>query len=137
MKTMFLFDHTGFSEHNYEIIKDINETVINRIDEVSLVVNDTSSKIIEVNTSVANVAEIGCFQDGVLVATSVVNANQILSARTSSRKILYLWDVDWLHTPLNYEFIYDTLTDDKLEIIVRSESHREAVLNILSQFLIN
>jgi hypothetical protein len=64
------------------------------------------------------------------VATNILNANQILTAHGSSRKVLYLWDVDWMFTPYNYEWLYDILSNEKLEVIVRSETHREAVLNL-------
>jgi hypothetical protein len=130
MKTMFLLDHTGFSEENYTIIKEINETVSESLEEVSIAVNDVTNNVIDPHTAITNVAEIGCFQDGVLISTNLLNAGQILSAYTSSRKILYLWDLDWMHKPYNYEWIYDVLSNDGLEIIVRSESHRIAVLNL-------
>ena len=130
MKTMFLTDHTGFSEQNYFIFNEINELVADSLEEVSVVVNDVSTKLMEINTAVTNVAEIGCFHDGVLVATNVINANQILSAHASSRKVLYLWDVDWMYASYNYEWLYDTLTNDKLEIVVRSETHKRALLNL-------
>lgn len=127
MKTMILLDHLGFSEQNYDIIKDVNEFVVDSIDEISIVVNDVSSKIIEVNTAVNNVAEIGCYQDGLLMCTNLINADHILSVNTSSRKVLYLWDVDWLHNTFNFEWVYDVLTNDKLDIIVRSEEHKRAL----------
>ena len=130
MKTMFLLDHTGFSEQNYIIIKEINEIVPNSLEEISIATNDVSTKVMEVFTAVTNVAEIGCFQNGALIATNIVNARQILSAHASSRKILYLWDLDWLHGMFNYEWLYDTLSNDRLEIIVRSEAHRSALLNL-------
>lgn len=127
MKTMILLDHLGFSEQNYDIIKDVNGFVVDSIDEISIVVNDVSSKIIEVNTAVNNVAEIGCYQDGLLMCTNLINADHILSVNTSSRKVLYLWDVDWLHNTFNFEWVYDVLTNDKLDIIVRSEEHKRAL----------
>ena len=127
---MFLLDHTGFSEQNYIIIKEINEIVPNSLEEISIATNDVSTKVMEVFTAVTNVAEIGCFQNGALIATNIVNARQILSAHASSRKILYLWDLDWLHGMFNYEWLYDTLSNDRLEIIVRSEAHRSALLNL-------
>jgi len=127
MKTMILLDNLGFSEQNYDIIKDVNEFVVDSIDEISIVVNDVSSKIIEVNTAVNNVAEIGCYQDGLLMCTNLINADHILSVNTSSRKVLYLWDVDWLHNTFNFEWVYDVLTNDKLDIIVRSEEHKRAL----------
>ena len=130
MKTMFVLDHTGFSEENYCIFKEINTTVVDSLEEISVAVNDISTKIMEINTSLTNIAEIGCFHGGALVATNVINANQLLSAHSSARKVLYLWDVDWVHQVYNYEWLYDTLTNDSLDIIVRSESHREALLNL-------
>lgn len=142
MRTMILLDHVGFSEQSYEIIKEVNLTVEDSTEEISIVVNDVSTKIMEVNTAVNNIAEIGCFQDGALIATSVLNASQILSACTSARKILYLWDLDWVFMPFNYSWLYDTLNDDRLEIIVRSEQHAKALktlcgkepVGILEQF---
>jgi len=130
MKTMFLLDHTGFSEQNYFIISEINKIVADSLEEVSVAVNDVSNKLLEIDTAVTNISEIGCFHNGVLMAMSVINANQILSAHASSRKVLYLWDVDWLHAAYNYEWLHNTLTNDRLEIIVRSEGHRHALLNL-------
>ena len=127
MRTMILLDHVGFSEQSYEIIKEVNLTVEDSTEEISIVVNDVSTKIMEVNTAVNNIAEIGCFQDGALIATNVLNSSQILSACTSARKILYLWDLDWVFMPFNYDWLYDTLNDDRLEIIVRSEQHAKAL----------
>tara|TARA_B100001939_G_scaffold301202_1_gene277623 strand:- start:1836 stop:2294 length:459 start_codon:yes stop_codon:yes gene_type:complete len=127
MKTMILLDHVGFSEQNYDIIKEVNSFVLDSLEEVSIAVNDVSTKVIEVNTAVSNVAEIGCFQDGVLIATNIINADQLLSAHTSAKKVLYLWDVDWLHRAFNYELLYDILSDERLNIIVRSEEHKKAL----------
>jgi hypothetical protein len=130
MKTMILLDHTGFSEENYEIIKEVNNFVIDSLEEISIVVNDISTKMMEVNTAVSNIAEIGCFHDGVLITTNILNARQALSAHTSSRKLLYLWDIDWVHEVFNYEWLYDTLSDDRIEVIVRSEEHKKALKNL-------
>lgn len=142
MKTMILLDHTGFSEQSYEIIKEVNLVVADSLQEVSIVVNDVSTKIMEVNTAVNNIAEIGCFQDGILIATNILNAAQILSAKTSARKVLYLWDLDWVFASYNYEWLYDIVADKRLEIIVRSEEHAKALktlcgkepVGILEQF---
>lgn len=123
-------DHTGFSEHNYYIIQNINNIVGNSLHEISIAVNDVTSKVIEPHTAVNNIAEIGCFQNGALISTNILNADQILSASTSSTKVLYLWDVDWMYLNYNYEWLYDTLTNKNLHIIVRSESHKKALLNL-------
>lgn len=133
MKTMILLNHLGFGEENYEIFRDVNKIASDTIEELSIAVNDVSTKVIEVNTAVTNVAEISCFQDGVLIATNLVNASQILNAHTSSTKLLYLWDLDWMHALFDYEWMYNVLTNDKLKIIVRSESHRDAVLNLCNK----
>lgn len=130
MKTMILLDNLGFSEQNYDIIKDINQLVVNSLDEVSFVVNDISNKIAEVNTAVNNIAEMGCFQNGVLICTNLMNAEQILSVNTSSQKMLYLWDIDWVHQAYNYEWIYDILANKELKIVVRSEEHKRALTNL-------
>ena len=133
MKTMILLNHLGFGEENYEILSDVNKIASDTIEEVSVAINDVSTKVIEVNTAVTNIAEISCFQNGVLIATNLVNAAQILTAHTSSAKLLYLWDLDWMHALFDYEWMYNVLTNDKLKIIVRSESHRDAVLNLCNK----
>jgi len=127
---MFLLDHTGFSEQNYVIIKEINDTIADRLDEVSIAVSDVTTKVAEVATAITNVAEIGCFQNGALIAINIINASQILTAHASSRKVLYLWDLDWLHAVFNYEWLHDVLSNENLEIIVRTEADRKALLNL-------
>ena len=133
MKTMFLLDHVGFSEQNYVIIKEINDTISDSLEEISIAVNDVSTKVMEVATAITNVAEVGCFRNGILVATNIVNTSQILSAHSSSRKVLYLWDVDWLHGVFSYEWMYDILSNDNLDVIVRSEAHRQSLLNLCNK----
>jgi hypothetical protein len=123
MKTMICVSNLGYSQSNYELFRSINRVTEKSLEEVSVVPVDITNKVIELNTAVMNIGELTSFNDGVLVATTIENAQRILSCFTNTIKVLYLYDLDWMFQTIVYDELYDTLTHPDLTIFVRSESH--------------
>lgn len=127
MKTMLVTDHLGFCELHYQAFTDINKIVENASNEVSVSPINLSTKIMDVDTAIVNIAEIGSFYNGVLLCTNINQASEILSCSVNSRKVLYLWELDWTFNAYDYEFLIKVLCNENLDIIVRSETHQKAL----------
>jgi len=127
MKTMILLDHLAFSEKNYVILNEVNRVVETTLHDVSVVPYDLSNKIIPTSCAIMNLNQLSCFSNGLLMATTIKHASEILSCSNSSRKLLYLWDLDWLFEEYSTEYLMGVMTNKKLSVITRSESHKEAV----------
>jgi len=121
MKSMICTDHLAYSCANYELFDSVNNIVENSITEVSIVPLDISSKVMPINTAIHTVVEMGSFKNGLLICSSIKNADIILGCANNSRKILYLYDLEWMFELHMYDDLYNTLTNQNLEIVVRSE----------------
>ena len=127
MKTLVITEHLGFSEKNYIIFSEINKIVSSSLDDVSVAPIDLSNKLMDLNFAVLNVSELSSFQNGLIIGTTVNHAIEVASVYTSSKKLIYLWELDWLFNNYDYEKVYDALTNKKIQLITRSEEHRKAV----------
>lgn len=134
MKTMILLDHLGYCQANYELFGSINQLVENTLEEISIVPVDVTNKIMPLNTAVTNIGSMSAFNDGLLVSTNIRNAERILACKTNTVKLLYLYDLEWMHRPMLYDDIYRVLNNPSLCVVVRSESHAEAVSSITQKF---
>lgn len=130
MKTMIVVPHLSFSQQSYQIIKGVNEFVKNSITEVSVCPINVSSKITHTNFAVMNPTEIDSFYNGVLIATTVDCVREILGASNNSRKVLYLFDIEWLNKAFDYEALINTLSNERLTVITRSKSHQLILKNL-------
>ena len=126
MKTMIFLDNIGFCGFNYDAINEANRHT-ESLEEICFATKDITNKLIPINTAVYLTTEATSFQNGVLIAHTIENAREILSCVNSSKKVLYLYDLDWMHSIMMYGEIYDTLNNKELVVICRSESHSLAV----------
>lgn len=127
MKTLIITEHLGFSEKNYMLFSEINNIVENSIHDVSVAPVDLSNKLMALNFAVLNISELSSFQNGLIIGTTIKHAVEMESVHNSSRKVIYLWELDWLFDNCDYEKTYDTLTNKKIEFITRSQEHRNAL----------
>lgn len=65
--------------------------------------------------------------NGTIVATTIDGADKLLKACNASAKYLYLWDMEWLETPVLFEVAMSILRNERLKIIARSQSHSELI----------
>ena len=134
MKTMILTDHLSFCDSNYSIFNKVNEIVKSSLEEVSIAPINISNKLMELDCAIMNMSEISSFYNGLLLATTIEQAYEIKSVKSNSQKCLYLWDLDWMYNTIEYEYIYNILSDKSLHIIVRSESHDKALQNLCDKY---
>tara|TARA_Y100000296_G_scaffold73233_1_gene90503 strand:- start:413 stop:874 length:462 start_codon:yes stop_codon:yes gene_type:complete len=67
--------------------------------------------------------------DGATIATNIETANMMLKTKNNSRKFLYLWDLEWLRRPLDFDDIISVLCHPDINIIARSDSHKNMITN--------
>ena len=127
MKTMVCVNNLGYEAFNYDLFNDVNKTVTSSLEEVSIVPADITNKVIQINTAISNLAEMSSFSNGLMLAGTIENAKRILSCANTCKKALFLYDIDWFHSIMSYDDIWDTLNDSCLNIFCRSESHADAV----------
>jgi len=70
---------------------------------------------------------------GVLIPTSLEMTRICLKASSNTNIFLYLWDLDWLESPVHFSSAMDILRNDKVKIIARSHSHAECIENFCNK----
>jgi len=130
MKTMICLEHTAYSQYNYEIVNEVNGYVVENKDEVSICAMDQTMHFMNIDTAIFHASELDSFNNGVIIAGTINNAQEILSCANDSKKVLYLYDLDWMYDPFSYDNLYDTLTDENLTIVLRSEDHVKPLMNL-------
>lgn len=127
MKTMIVVDNLSFSEKNYCMINEVNQTIDNSITEVSVAIMNFSEKVINTKFAIMNATEIDGFDNGVLIAIDLNSAKDILSSRTNSKKVFYVWDIEWFYRAIKYVDICSVLQNEELTIITKSKKHKEII----------
>jgi hypothetical protein len=130
MKTMICFENMSFSSFNNEVIDEINKYTEDSIDELSIVSFDDTMPFRSINTAVFAPNEIDSFNNGAIICSTLDIANSITGCANNSKKILYLYDLDWMFQPMMYDEVYKTLNSPDLLFILRSEDHVSPVKNI-------
>jgi hypothetical protein len=130
MKTMICFDNMAYCHFNYEAVDSINKCVLDSNEEISIVALDSTVHFMDVNTAIYHAAELDSFNNGIIIAHTIKNCKEILSCSNNSKKLLYLYDLDWMYEKMSYDEIYDVLNDENLILVLRSESHVKPVKNL-------
>ena len=79
--------------------------------------------------SCMNISELHTF-NGILISTSIDTTLSALNAITNTRKIFYVWDLEWLR-PNKNNFLYNmqAFRNEKVELMCRSEHHAKVIRN--------
>lgn len=133
MKTLLVTQHLGFCEQNYTVFKNVNEVVDNTIDDISVAVFDLSNKMLNMNCAVFSIAEMSSFSNGAIICFDTKHLGDLIHSYNNSKKVLYLWDVDWFFRQSDYEELYEHINSPGLTIIVRSEDHAEILNNCFNR----
>tara|TARA_R110002167_G_scaffold366353_1_gene595117 strand:- start:12918 stop:13382 length:465 start_codon:yes stop_codon:yes gene_type:complete len=70
---------------------------------------------------------------GVVISTTVEDAELSLKASNNTKCFLYLWELSWINTPMRFKAVMKILQDDRLNIIARSESHSSVIENFCNK----
>lgn len=112
----------GPSQKCFYLIKEFNKAATSKDMSVSAFYNSPMMPVIKPHFSCRNISFLSGY-DGVAIATSILAADALLKSHNSSKKYLYLWDIEWIIRPVNFTVACSILLDDRLKLIARSESH--------------
>lgn len=130
MKTIICLENTSYSPCSYDMIKDVNRFVEDHNDEISIVSLDQTKDFININTAIFSPLELDSFNDGVIICNKINTAEVILSCINRSKKVLYLYDLDWMFEQFSYDKLFKVLNDKNLDIILRSEDYVNPLRNV-------
>ena len=127
-KIAAILDTLSASQNSFYLIKGFNK--LQDDNQYSPVCFYTNLSATPVKTYFAcmNVSYYSHF-DGVTIATTIDTANTVLKTNNNSKKFLYLWDMEWLRTPMDFNYVNSVLSDPELSIISRSNSHSDLIKN--------
>lgn len=133
MKTLICLENLSYSSFNYEVITEVNKHVLDSIDEISLMKFDETMPFMQVNTAVFHPNELDSFHDGVIITHKIEHAISAVRCANNSKKVLYLYDLDWLFEPMFYNDLHSVLTNEDLHIVLRSEDHLPPIKNLCNR----
>ena len=125
MKTAICLENLSYSYFSKELISEINKYVIESTDEICLVTFDETMPFANINTAVFTPSELDSFYDGVIISHKISHAMSILGCSNNSKKVLYLYDLDWMLEPMMF--------NENLILILRSEDHVSPIKNLCNR----
>jgi|TARA_R110000851_G_scaffold31375_5_gene84958 hypothetical protein len=127
MKNISVFvQDLSVSQKSFYLIKEFNRCLDDTDVSTSVFVERPSIPPITPCFSCRSVAFLSGY-NGTVIATTIDGADKILKATNASSKYLYLWDMEWLETPMYFAAAMRILRDDRLKLIARSQSHAELI----------
>ena len=130
MKTMICFENISYSQFNYEAINEINKHVESTNNEICIVTLDQSYPFTNINTAIFMPSEMDSFNNGLIISTTIKTAQMSLSCSNNSRKLLFLYDLDWMFHPMMYDELYEVLNNTNLVLVSRSKDHVKPIKNL-------
>jgi len=128
MNIAAVIDNLGPSQKAFYLINEFNEVSNNPDVCVSVFFQRSSVPVVPTMFSCKSVSFLSNYHD-IAIATTLKEANILLKANNNSDKYLYLWDMEWLTSPMGFEQVTNILLDSRLKIISRSESHSKLIKN--------
>ena len=130
MKIGIIIEDLSASHLSYCLIKKLNETVSkDSTNDYTIFVENITSHVLPPRFAVMNTTELPYF-DGTLIATSISTCLTAIKSISPSKKICYVWDLEWMrNTGRNYEHSIQAFIDKSVVLVARSESHAKAIKN--------
>lgn len=128
MKIGFVVNDTAFSEIHYKIIKEANKLVSEH--EACIFTNHISPRVIDINCAVFNICNASDFYNGLLIACKLDEAKTLSKIKNNSKKVFFIWDLEWIYSNYMYNDVVDTLLSPNLFIVSRTEKYDQLLFNL-------
>jgi len=122
----------GPSQKSFYLIKEFNKSRENTDISASVFYERPAIPVTPTLFSCRNISFFSDYQ-GIAIATKLEDASTLLNTHNNAVKCLYLWDIDWLTSSINYRPACDILHNQKLNLIARSESHAAMIENFCNR----
>lgn len=127
-----LINDLSASQNSFYMIKEFNKCIDNTDLSVGVFCNRHCVPVIQ-PLFACRLANFLVSYNGIVIATTLEEAEIILKLPNKSSRYLYLWDLDWLENPVFFSSAMNILRDDKLQILARSESHAKVIDNFANR----
>lgn len=126
MNTGILLPHLGQSQAAFLTISHINKLIMGGSnDDYVLFYNEVMPIREKPLCAMMNSSEIWGFE-GVLICTTLLDADRVLKVQHAARKVLYLQDLEWYNN-INIEWAGEILCNPNLIVVARSDNHAREI----------
>ena len=122
----------SISQKSFYLIKEFNKCLDNTDLSMSLFFERPGISPIPANFACKSLISLSGY-NGIVISTTIEDADKSLKMSNASSKYLYLWDIQWLEQPMHFSTAMKVLRDPRLKIIARSKSHAEAIENFCNK----
>jgi len=129
-----LLENTGASQISYFVISELNRLTEKNPNIDAVVFYENQHKnCISCNFATMQISE-AWGANGPVIATSFSTAHKLL-AFPSERKVFYVWDLEWIRGggAKQYEGYRQVYCDKSLELVARSEYHKNVIENVFNR----
>lgn len=127
MKAGFVIQRLGSSQQAYKLADAANQLIMQ--DDMDIIVFHDEWDMLPIDTAFMMLQKQHMWSyEGILVATDIRSAEQVLKSPGPSKKYFYIWNLEWLYLQsFNNARLANVYQNPKLELIVRSEYHADLV----------
>lgn len=130
-KLGIIVNNLGPNQLAYYLINTGNKFVNDGEKDLTLFFHDLMPECANPLFGIMNLAEVYSY-NGPVVATNINNASRLLEYPGPSKKVFYVWDLEWLRMPnKQYEQLNDVY--GKIPLIARSKRHYDILSNAWQQ----
>lgn len=126
MKIGTIVKQTSCSQSNFFMNETLNRFLNTHVSPVCFYLNLSSLSGLN-QYALMNVSYAAGFFDGVLIATCLDSAKVLKNINTNAKKYLYLQDLEWLRSPVDFMENHKLL--NSFDLISRSKSHALVIEN--------
>ena len=127
-KIAAILDTLSASQSSFYLIKEFNKLQGDNQYSPVCFYNNLSATPVKTHFACMNISYYSHF-DGVTITTNIDTANTAIKTNNNSKKFLYLWDMEWLRNPMDFNYVNSVLSNDDIAIISRSNSHSDLIKN--------
>jgi hypothetical protein len=125
-KIAAIVDSLSVSQCAHSLINSFN--VLSKDNSVCCFYTNLSPFVVTPNFAVMNVFHASSFH-GNIFATNIFGAKVLTEIKSKSRKFLYLWDLEWLRSPMDFKQTVNILNSPNIEVVARSNDHALLIEN--------
>ncbi len=126
-KVGILLNNLGRNQLAHSAIGSLNQYLDGRIDtDIIAFVENMVQPCKLTQFSVMNLNEAWEY-NALLIATNLSTAEKALLFPGAKRRVLYVWDLEWLRGDEDFEYYHGIYGNPRLDLIARSEEHAKII----------
>ena len=127
MKIGIITKHLAKSQCNYETLS--QSQVLNSTGaKVSIFAINITSKVMQSHVAVHPLVTVQNFTGDLVIATDFESARFLSKTPINADKMYYVYDLEWMYSPVKYSIVYNSLLP--LKLLVRSKDHQSYLKSV-------